>query len=161
MAVKTAVNVPAEISFSSAGRVAMTINSTMARPAAICTIEELARCVATMRMCNRRVLSLTARKRAFSVSWPWNTFTTCWPTTASSVTCETFPIMSWMRWLILRKRRLITVTSRPIIGTSSNITRVSWTLVLSMTPSRNSTSNTSRKAETTEVVAALATCSLL
>ena len=69
--------------------------------------------------------------------------------------------MSWMRWLILRKRRLMTVTSSPIIGTSSSITKVSWTLVVSITPSRNSTSRTSRNAETIDVVAALATCSLL
>ena len=161
IAVKMAVKVPAEISFSSACRVAMNMSRTIAVPAATRTSEELARCVATMRMCKRRVLSLTFPKRFISASWPRNTLTTCWPTTASSVTCETLPIMSWIRWLILRKRRLMTVTSNPIIGTSSSITRVSWTLVLSITPSRKITSRTSRNADTTDVVAALATCSLL
>ena len=69
--------------------------------------------------------------------------------------------MSWMRWLILRNRRLMTVTSKPIIGTSNSMTRVSCQFVESITPSRKMTRSMSRNADMTEVVAALATCSLL
>ena len=52
------------------GRVAMYIKSTSAIPAANCTSDELTMCVATIRICRRRVFSLTRLKRDFSTSCP-------------------------------------------------------------------------------------------
>ena len=62
---------------------------------------------------------------------------------------------------MFRNRRLMAVTSNPMIGTNSNVTRVRRMLIDTMTPSRKTISMTSRIAVTTELVAALATCSLL